>query len=93
MCQSLSALLWVEELTAFRLHFNHSVKQQYLHHLTQGEFTIRIQIPHSVQEQHFHDMTEGLRTFLPHFGAGVSHVHVYACLRKAYGLTSHNQGA
>ena len=34
-----------------------------------------------------------LRTFLPHFWVGVSHVHVYACLRKAYRLTSHSQGA
>ena len=28
-----------------------------------------------------------------HFWAGVSHVHVYACLRKAYHLPSHDQGA
>ena len=34
-----------------------------------------------------------LRTFLSHFRAGVSHVHAYACLRKAYRLTSHRQCA
>ena len=34
-----------------------------------------------------------LGTFLPHFLAGVSRVRVYACLRKAYRLTSHGQGA
>ena len=34
-----------------------------------------------------------LKTFLPHFWARLSHVHVYACHRKAYRLTSHGQGA
>ena len=34
-----------------------------------------------------------LRTILTHFWAGVSHVRVYACLRNAYRLTSHGQGA
>ena len=33
-----------------------------------------------------------LRTTFTHFWAGVSHVHVYACLRNAYRLTSHGQG-
>ena len=34
-----------------------------------------------------------ISTFLPHFWAGVSHVHAYACLCNAYRLTSHGQGA
>ena len=34
-----------------------------------------------------------LRTIFTHFWAGVSHVHVYACLRNAYRLTPHGQGA
>ena len=34
-----------------------------------------------------------LRTFLTHFWAGVAHVHVCACLRTAYRITSHDQGA
>ena len=34
-----------------------------------------------------------LRTSCAHFWAGVSHVHVYACLRNAYRLTSHDQGS
>ena len=34
-----------------------------------------------------------LRTIFTHFWAGVSHVHVYACLRNAYRLTSRGQGA
>ena len=34
-----------------------------------------------------------LRTIFTHFWAGVSHVHVYACLRNAHRLTSHSQGA
>ena len=34
-----------------------------------------------------------LRTIFTHFWAGVSNVHVYACLRNAYRLTSHGQGA
>ena len=34
-----------------------------------------------------------LRTIFTHFWAGVSDVHMYACLRKAYRPTSHSQGA
>ena len=37
--------------------------------------------------------TTSLRTIFAHFWAGVSHVQVYACLRNAYRLTSHRQGA
>ena len=42
---------------------------------------------------YFETISRGLRTFLRHFWAGVSNVHAYACLRKAYRLTSHSQGA